>query len=135
MIDFALRNILLTSYCCLINYVILQITAKNTTERYQEYSVHGIHFYFCSLNHFVNTQGICKCRVFYGKTYKLIETRQFRHFNSTDFENNFREAFSNFNHYTDPNLAWHQWKGIFLQIADKHAPLRLGKVKSEYTHG
>jgi hypothetical protein len=52
---------------------------------------------------------------------KLIETRQFRHFNPTDFQNNLREAFSNFNHYTDPNLAWHQWKGIFLQIADKHA--------------
>jgi hypothetical protein len=45
---------------------------------------------------------------------KLIETRQFRHFNSTDFQNNLREAFSNFNHYTDPNLAWHQWKVIFL---------------------
>ncbi len=64
---------------------------------------------------------------------KLIETRQFRHFNSTDFQNNLREAFSNFNHYTNPNLAWHQWKGIFFQIADKHAPLRLRKVKSEYT--
>ena len=43
------------------------------------------------------------------------------------------EKHSNFNHYTDPNLAWHYWKGIFLQIADKHAPLRLRKVKSEYT--
>jgi hypothetical protein len=36
-------------------------------------------------------------------------------------------------HYTDPNLAWHHWKAIFLQIADKHASLRLRKVKSEYT--
>jgi hypothetical protein len=43
---------------------------------------------------------------------KLIETRKFRHFNPTDFQNNLREAFSNFNHYTDPNLAWHHWKGI-----------------------
>jgi hypothetical protein len=64
---------------------------------------------------------------------KLIETRQFRHFNSTDFQSNLRQAFSNFNHYTDPNLAWLQWKEVFLQIADQHAPLRLRKVKSEYT--
>ena len=64
---------------------------------------------------------------------KLIETRQFRHFNSTEFQSNLREAFCNFNHYTDPNSAWLRWKEIFLQIADKHAPLRLRKVKSEYT--
>ncbi len=44
---------------------------------------------------------------------KLIETRQFRHFNSTDFQNNLREAFSNFNHYTNPNLAWHQLERDF----------------------
>ena len=36
---------------------------------------------------------------------KLIETRQFSHFNSTEFQSNLREAFCNFNHYTDPNLA------------------------------
>ena len=52
---------------------------------------------------------------------------------STEFQSNQRESFCNFNHYTDPNLAWLRWKEIFLQIADKHAPLRLRKVKSEYT--
>ena len=35
---------------------------------------------------------------------KLIEARQFKHFNSTSFQNNLREAFSNFDHYTNPNL-------------------------------
>ncbi len=76
---------------------------------------------------------ICRKISIPKKEPKLTETRQFSHFNSTDFQNNLREAFSNFNHYTDPNLAWHQWKWIFVQIADKHAPLRLRKVKSEYT--
>ena len=64
---------------------------------------------------------------------KLIEARQFKHFNLTAFQNNLREAFSNSDHYTNPNLAWHKWKETFLEIADKHAPLRLRKVKNEYT--
>ena len=63
---------------------------------------------------------------------KLIETRQFKHFNTIEFQNNLREAFSNFGHHTDPNIAWHEWKEIFLHIADHHAPLRVRKVKSEY---
>ena len=63
---------------------------------------------------------------------KLIETRQFKHFNTIEFQNNLREAFSNFDHHTDPNIAWHEWKEIFLHIADHHAALRLRKVKSEY---
>ena len=63
---------------------------------------------------------------------KLIETRQFKHFNTIEFQNNLREAFSNFGNHTDPNIAWHEWKEVFLHIADHHAPLRLRKVKSEY---
>ena len=63
---------------------------------------------------------------------KLIETREFKNFNTIGFQNNLREAFSNFEHYTNPNKAWHKWKETFLQIADHHAPLRLSKVKSEY---
>ena len=67
-----------------------------------------------------------------GGNPKLMEIRQFKHFNTIKFQNNLREAFSNFGHHTDPNIAWHEWKEIFLHIADHHAPLRLRKVKSEY---
>ena len=63
---------------------------------------------------------------------KLIEARQFTHFNSTEFQSNLREAFCNFNQYTDPNLAWLRWKEIFLQTADKHAPLRLRSQERIY---
>ena len=63
---------------------------------------------------------------------KLIETRQFKHFNTIEFQNNLREAFSNFDHHTDPNIAWHEWKEIFLHIADHHAPLPSRNIKSEY---
>ena len=62
---------------------------------------------------------------------KLIETRQFKNFNSIKFQNNLSEAFSTFVQYEDVNIAWHNWKEIFLQIADQHAPLRQRKVKSE----
>ena len=49
------------------------------------------------------------------------------------FRNDLREAFCNFDHRTDPSLAWLNWKEMFLQIVDKHAPLLLRKVESEYT--
>ena len=42
------------------------------------------------------------------------------------------EAFSSFSTFNDPNKAWEIWKEIFLEIANKHAPLRQRRVKSEY---
>ena len=35
-------------------------------------------------------------------------------------------------HDNDPNEIWKVWKSIFLSIADKHAPLRQRKVRSNY---
>lgn len=63
---------------------------------------------------------------------KLIETREFKNFNSTEFQNNLSDAFSDFGEYADVNVAWYNWKEIFLQIADQHAPLRQRKVKNKY---
>ncbi len=33
---------------------------------------------------------------------------------------------------TDPNALWNDFKNKFLSVADKHAPIRQLRVKSEY---
>jgi hypothetical protein len=66
------------------------------------------------------------------ETTKLIETRQYKHFNALRFQSDLSEAFSSFSTFNDPNKALEIWKEIFLEIANKHAPLRQRRVKSEY---
>ena len=65
---------------------------------------------------------------------KIVETRQFKHFNSRAFENDLNQAFAGNDdyHFDDPNEIWNVWKTIFLSLANKHAPLRQRKVRSTY---
>ena len=62
---------------------------------------------------------------------KVVETRQFNKFNANKFQNDLRQAFANFEEYRDPDTALHDWNSIFLQIADKHAPRRSRRVKTD----
>ena len=75
---------------------------------------------------------ICRKIACQKETPKLIETRQFKHFNALRFQSELSEAFSYFPTFNDPNKAWETWKEIFLEIANKHAPLRQKRAKSEY---
>jgi hypothetical protein len=61
-------------------------------------------------------------------TPKIVETRQFKHFN----ENEFQQDLAYFTYNSDPNLAWQKWKHIFLSICDNHAPYRTRKVRNEH---
>ena len=70
---------------------------------------------------------IC-CKIARKKTPKLIETRQFKHFNALRFQSEISEAFSYFPTFNDPNKAWETWK----EIPNKHVPLRQKRAKSEY---
>ena len=64
---------------------------------------------------------------------KLVETRQFEHFNAQQFQNDLCCAFSAFPNFNDVNNAWKTWKEIFLGIANQQAPLRHKRVKSKYS--
>ena len=77
-------------------------------------------------------QNLCRKIANQKETPKLIETRQFKHFNALRFQDDLSEAFSTFSTFSDPNKAWETWKEIFLEIENKHAPLRQRRVKSEY---
>ena len=63
---------------------------------------------------------------------KIIETRQFKNYNENEFQHEIAQAFSYFTYNSDPNLAWQEWKHIFLSISDNHAPYRTGKVRNEH---
>ena len=64
---------------------------------------------------------------------KIIETRQFKNFNASAFQHDLREAFRTCNFHSDPNIGWDEWKAMFLNIANTHAPVRTRKVKSAHT--
>ncbi len=44
---------------------------------------------------------------------KLVETRQFKHFNALRFQNDLSKAFSAFSNFNDANKAWETWKEFF----------------------
>ena len=76
---------------------------------------------------------ICRKIGILKNSSKLVEIRQFKHFNALRFQNDLSKAFSAFSNFNDVNKAWETWKEIFLDIANQHAPLRLRRVKSEYS--
>ena len=65
---------------------------------------------------------------------KIVKTRQFKYFDSQHFQYDLSHAFElmQLNNCNNANDAWNAWRGIFLEIADYHAPLKRRKIKSEY---
>ena len=55
---------------------------------------------------------------------KVIEYRDFKHFNETNFLSEL-QSLSNLNlDHIDPNILWEIWKNKFLHSVNKHAPLK-----------
>ncbi|CAB3993600.1 Hypothetical predicted protein, partial [Paramuricea clavata] len=63
---------------------------------------------------------------------KIVFTRQFKNYNSHQF----KEELSYYTNLdptsNDPNVLWNEFKNNFLTIAEKHAPVRQRRVKSEH---
>jgi integrase len=65
---------------------------------------------------------------------KIVETRQFKNFNTVQFQNDLEQVLRGFTYNYDPSIAWNKWKSIFLRVVvDIHAPCCIRKVKSEGT--
>ena len=63
---------------------------------------------------------------------KIIFSRQFKNFRVNEFRTDLRNIFAT-NIITDePNNMWHDWKNRFLHVAEKHAPTRQRRAKSDY---
>ena len=65
---------------------------------------------------------------------KLIESRQFKFFDSSAFIEDIKDTPFHFATLLDnPNEMWDVWKSLFLEVVNKHAPIRKRKVRSTYS--
>ena len=63
---------------------------------------------------------------------RVIETRQFKHFNRGKFLSDLNQLpWANVDLYSDPNDMWREWKEMFLGCVDKHAPLKLKRIRKK----
>ena len=63
---------------------------------------------------------------------KIIESRQFKNFDSDAFIEDIKETPFHFaSLMDDPNEMWDVWKSLLLEVINKHAPMRKRKVKSK----
>ena len=76
---------------------------------------------------------ICRKIPIPRKEPKLINTRQFKHYNINAFCSDLSKILQTQSaDLLDPNALWEEWKNIFVFIADMHAPQVTKKVRSEY---
>ncbi|CAB4022160.1 Hypothetical predicted protein [Paramuricea clavata] len=69
------------------------------------------------------------------KAIRALEDASALQADLTNFNNDLSEVFSlplDSAILTDPNALWDDFKNKFLSVADKHAPIRQRRVKSEY---
>ena len=64
---------------------------------------------------------------------KIVLSRQYKRYNVNAFNHDLNEIFNSYpNASNDPNELWSDFKTKFLTIADKHAPIKQRRVKSEF---
>ena len=69
---------------------------------------------------------------YYRNGPRVIETRHFKHFDKGKFLSDLNQlSWANVDLYSDPNDLWRQWKEMFLGCIDKHAPLKLKRVRKK----
>jgi len=62
----------------------------------------------------------------------VIETRQFKHFNREKFLSDLNQLpWANVDLHSNPNDMWCEWKEMFLGCVDKHAPLKLKRIRKK----
>ena len=61
--------------------------------------------------------------------HSTVTYRKFKNFNSVLFRNDISsQDWNSISQHSDPNTMWHVWNNMFLNVADKHAPIRTKRV-------
>ena len=69
---------------------------------------------------------------FKHKRKKEVEIRNFKNFNSEHFLEDLRKKpWGKVEYETDVNAMWTRWKTLFLEVLDRHAPIRLRRVRNK----
>ena len=66
------------------------------------------------------------------KQPKIINTRQYKYYNTEAFKLDLFKILQTRTHECDPNILWEDWKEKFLMVADMHAPPVIRRVRSEH---
>ena len=129
-------------------YQLKQIITEPT--RITNYSQSLIDVFITNNPYKVNTSGVIRIgisdhymiyvstKVSIGKSLpKIVETRSFKNYNKVAFKsdllNMLNSSFIGLDLELDPNVMWLKWRNVFTTIAEKHAPLRTRKVRSQHT--
>ena len=65
-----------------------------------------------------------------GSGHKTVTYRKFKNFSSESFRNDIAsQRWDDLLNFEDPNDMWLAWKTLFLNVVDKHAPLRTKRVR------
>ena len=78
---------------------------------------------------------ICAESSAFQRRLRTVFIRHYKNYDVNKFNNDLREIFSlplDPAILNDPNALWNDFKTKFLSVADKHAPIRQRRVRSEY---
>ena len=66
----------------------------------------------------------------FSKGVNLITYRQFKHFNSANFYADIlAQPWDDIKKLHDPNDMWRRWKELFLNVCEKHAPMKTKRTR------
>ena len=66
----------------------------------------------------------------FSKGINLITYRQFKHFNSVNFYADIlAQTWDSIKQLYDPNDMWKRWKELFLNVCEKHAPIKTKRTR------
>ena len=67
---------------------------------------------------------------------KIVESRSHKKYHKIafkrDLQNVLNSSFTELQLELDPNVMWLKWRSVFTSMAEKHAPLRTRKVRSQH---
>ena len=67
-------------------------------------------------------------------TPKYVKYRSFKHFNYDNFLNDINQVpWDNFLMIGNPIVAWEKWHDLFMQIADRHSPMKTKRIRNSFS--
>jgi hypothetical protein len=66
-------------------------------------------------------------------SHKNIEIRNFKHFNCNSFHDDlYNQPWDHIDQESNTDRKWSLWKSLFLEVFDKHAPLKLKRIRTKH---
>ena len=68
------------------------------------------------------------------KGHSIVSYREFKNFNTANFRSDIcLQDWDSMNSFDDPNSMWRAWKNTFSNVVDRHATIRIKRVRTWIT--